>query len=295
MTNQIQITRFDREARRAKFKKNNQLKSGQILLITVMLLATAITVVMTISFSSRTETQITKLEEGSQKALSAAEAGIEAAIQKKTNIVLQRDLIPFQDGSITGEANIVEVGGMEFSTPLLQKDEQYFFYLTTYNQPTFSSDYWHGRLFVYVQSEAGPCPALELTFVASDNTMSRYVMDHCANIFLTGTKIITVVTSPSDSPGDTVDGAKFSYRSSHNAGGLDLTATNNKLLIIRVLNASTRVGFKGSSVPLYDWINLKSQGRLVTSEAKTQDGITKRIELFQSYPQIPADFFVTSF
>jgi len=292
MTNQIQITRFDREARRAKFKHN---QSGQILLITVMLLATAITVIMTISFSSRTETQITKLEEGSQKALSAAEAGLEAAIQKKTNIVLQRDLTTFQDGSITGQANIVEVGGKEFVTPLLQRDEQYFFYLTSYNQPAFGSDYWRNYLMIYTQSEAGTCPALELTLIASDNSISRSVMDYCANIMTTGgtNNVPTSATLPSDTPGDTVDQIKFAYRVTN---PIDLTATY-KLLIVRVLNASTRIGFKGSSTGggVYNWINLKSQGRLITSEAKTQDGITKRIELFQSYPQVPADFFVTSF
>lgn len=282
-------------AGQAKFKKNNNLKRGQILLITVMLLATAITVIMTISFSSRTETQITKLEEGSQKALSAAEAGLEAAIQKKTNIVLQRDLTTFQDGSITGQANIVEVGGKEFVTPLLQRDEQYLFYLTSYNQPTFGSDYWQNYLMIYTQSEAGACPALELTLIASDNSISRSVMDYCANIMTTGgiNNIPTTAALPSDTPGDTVDQIKFAYRATN---PINLTSTN-KLLIVRVLNASTRIGFKGSSRGdgIYDWVNLRSQGRLITSEAKTQDGITKRIELFQSYPQVPADFFVTSF
>jgi hypothetical protein len=36
-------------------------------------------------------------------------------------------------------------------------------------------------------------------------------------------------------------------------------------------------------------------GRVITSEAKTSTGVTKKIELFQSNPQIPSDFFVTAF
>ena len=61
--------------------KRNQ--RGQILLITVMLLAAAITVAMTIAFNSTTDTQVTKLEEDSQKALSAAEAALESAVRQR--------------------------------------------------------------------------------------------------------------------------------------------------------------------------------------------------------------------
>ena len=58
---------------RNRIPLGNKNEKGQVLLITIMLLAAAVTVVMTIAFNSTTETQITKLEEDSQKALSAAE------------------------------------------------------------------------------------------------------------------------------------------------------------------------------------------------------------------------------
>ena len=51
-------------------------KRGQILLITVMVLATIMTVVLSVSFQSVTETQTTKLEEDSQNALAASGAAI---------------------------------------------------------------------------------------------------------------------------------------------------------------------------------------------------------------------------
>ena len=60
------------------------MKRGQILLITVMLLATVMTIVLSVSFKSVTETQITKLEEESQKALAAAEAAIEVALKNNS-------------------------------------------------------------------------------------------------------------------------------------------------------------------------------------------------------------------
>ena len=56
-------------------------QKGQILLITVMLLATVMTIVLSVSFKSVTDTQVTKLEEESQKALAAAESAIEVALK----------------------------------------------------------------------------------------------------------------------------------------------------------------------------------------------------------------------
>ena len=85
---------------------------GQVLLITIMLLAAAVTVVMTIAFNSTTETQITKLEEDSQKAMAAAEAALEAAIQQKSGTVALSSLPAFTGSNITGQANVVETGGM---------------------------------------------------------------------------------------------------------------------------------------------------------------------------------------
>ncbi|MEO0070141.1 MAG: hypothetical protein ABIK18_05040, partial [candidate division WOR-3 bacterium] len=61
-------------------------QKGQILLITVMVLATVITVVLSLSFKSTIETQTTKLEEEAQRALAAAEAGIEAALKQQGTV-----------------------------------------------------------------------------------------------------------------------------------------------------------------------------------------------------------------
>ncbi|MBI1862574.1 hypothetical protein HYS00_00470, partial [Candidatus Microgenomates bacterium] len=63
-------------------------ESGQILLITLLVMATIVTVVFTVSFTSRTTTQTTKLEEENQKALAAAEASIQVALKKKTSNTL---------------------------------------------------------------------------------------------------------------------------------------------------------------------------------------------------------------
>lgn len=255
--------------------KDRQNQKGQVLLITIMLLAAAVTVVMTIAFNSTTETQITKLEQDSQKAMAAAEAALEAAIQQKSGTVALGSLPAFAGSNITGQASVVETGGNEFVTPLLQRDEQYTFYLSDF---TTLSNYWTGDLGIFLQSETVTnCPALELTFIDSANVVTKKIVDPCAPSVITGGNKVTT------SPGGSVKGITFVYRTA--VGTLPIA--NMKLMIVRVLSTATRLGFTGTS--------MKAQGRVITSEAKTQTSATKKIELFQSYPQIPSDFFVTAF
>ncbi|MFA5136783.1 MAG: hypothetical protein WC489_05310 [Patescibacteria group bacterium] len=262
-----------------QYDNNPEAQKGQVLLITVMLLAAAITVVMTVAFNSRTETQMTKLEEDSQKALSAAEAALEAAIQKKGRVGLE-DLQAFVGSGITGEADIVEREENEFVTPLLQKDEQYTFYLSRYSSTSNSySDPLDlsnllNPLTIYHKSEGGGgCPALELILIDFSNNVTNKIIDSCSPP-LNGAKLTT-------STGEyALKGYSFAYQST-------LNLSNMKVMIVRVLNAPTRVGFSASQ--------LRSQGKFAVSEVKTASGTTKEIELFQSHPQIPSDFFVTSF
>lgn len=260
--------------------KNQQ---GQILLITIMLLAAAVTVVMTIAFNSTTETQITKLEEDSQKALSAAESALEAALQQKGAVTIGSGVLQnFQNTGITGQADVVNQAGLEFVTPLLQRDEQYTLYLANYDPKTnlFSAS-WPpsppGNLSIYIKSETD-CPALELTFIDNTNNVQKNIIDPC-NV-ITGLNKITMTNLSVESVG----GTAFKWKTSPS-----ISISNKKVVIARVLNAPTKIGFSGNGV------SLPPQGNVVTSEAKTQTGATKKIELFQSYPQIPSDFFVTGF
>lgn len=273
-----------------QFRSEKRDEHGQVLLITVMLLAAVVTVVMTIAFNSTTETQITKMEEDSQKALSAAESALEAAIQSKagdgTKIALNT-LPAFAGSNITGEATIVEMSGNKFVTPILQRDEQYTFYLSNYSAETnaFGSA-WTGDMTLYLKSESpAACPALELTFIDIANNVRREVFDPCNTV-------ISMDPGGREKIGSTVAGIYTlkEYNFGYKSNGLTLSSiTGMKVVIARVLNASTRIGFETAT------LSFPSQGRVVSSEAKTASGVTKKIELFQSYPQIPSDFFVTSF
>ena len=139
-------------------------QKGQILLITIMLVATVLTVVLAVTFKSTSETQITKLEEQSQKALTAAEAGIELALQQELGSSVSIGSLPeFSGSGFSGDAKVESIRDSKFVSPLLLRDQQYTFYLADY--PGFANPL-NGYLAVYFQSEAD-CPALELTFLGS--------------------------------------------------------------------------------------------------------------------------------
>lgn len=253
-------------------KKN---RKGQVLLITVMLLATVITVVMTIAFNSTTETQVTKLEEDSQRALAAAEAGIDSVIKQSVGASVPiGSLGNFSTQGISGNAQVVAVSKPTFITPLLQKDEQYTFYLSDY--PTFANPFT-GDLNLYFNSEAAQCPSIEVLIVTSTYSQERYAFNTCAS---------TIINAPLASNVPTqIDTVTFQWKTP-----TPITITNGIVAFVKVYGGKTKLGFKdelGGSLP--------SQGKMIESEARTTSGVVKQVQLFQSFPQIPSNFFTTSF
>lgn len=264
-------------------------KRGQVLLITIMLLAAVLTVVLSVTYKTTTETQLTKLEEENQKALAAAEAGIEKVAQQGSGTVSINDLV---GSGFSGQATVDLTQGLDFTTPLLQKDQQYSFYLSTYDDATktLSGNYSGNISSIYFGSGSSPscsgtrtAPLLEFSFITYDASavpkygVVRELTDPCGSV--TGTDTIT-----SSSSSFNFDGNTYAYKTSSPI----VPPTHSQLLVIRVLYASTKIGIQGN-------INFSPQGKKIISEAKSQTGVSKKVQLFQSYPQIPAEFFITTF
>ena len=275
-------------------------QKGQILLIMVMLIATVITVVMTMVYKTTTETQITKLEQESQKALVAAEAAVEKAL--KANIPVDSPST-YND---LGLANLIgidleqstvslsQADSADFVTPLLQKDQSYSFYLADPSDDfTSFSNYWYGQLTFYLGSEtitncsARDVPALELTLIyGALNSIKRFVIEPCSSGLTIENADLT-----SFSPGSSFvfSGTTFRYKTTDNIVDINLaTYPQPKILFIKSFFGATKIGFHGTA-------SLRPQGNILESTAKAYSGVEKRIQLFQSYPQIPAEFFTTSF
>lgn len=255
---------------------DNKIKKqkGQVLLLIIMLVSTILSVIVASSFRSTTETQLTKLEEESQKAFAAAEAGIEVAL-KEGSIADINTLSGFEGYS--GSAIVEDLMPKTFTTPFLQKDEQYTLYLSTPadapDNPNFTQlgePYFNGDLTLCFNGST----AIEITMINADHSINRFIINPSSASFVLGSDTIIAKSGCPLS--------NFSY--SHTFSSI----SNTKLLIARVVNGATKLGFSAST-------SLPYQGRVVSSKATTPAGVKKEIVLFQSYPQIPLEFFVTSF
>jgi len=249
-------------------------KSGQILLITVMLLATVMTIVLSVSFKSATDTQITKLEEESQKALVAAESAIEVALKNNSTATLGSGSLTSITG-FEGSATIDLTTSTQFTTPSIPKDGSYTFYLGNYDVTTKTIGASTNQNITLCFQSGTPNPAIEVTLVKS-SSVKKYVVDPSSRI-----------TNASTGSSCTPDTTNYSY--STNIPGSDISA-DGQFLLVRVFYTSTKLFFSASS-------NFPIQGRTISSQAtsSTSTGVSKKVVLFQSYPQIPADFFSTSF
>ncbi len=269
-----------------KFSKTNHEK-GQALLMTMMLVATVLTVFLSISFKSTTETQITKLEEESQKALAAAEAGIEAALKSDSGVTiggdLSSDLSNYSGSAICSE----DYDKNYFVSPLIQKDEEYTFYLADY--PGLTNTY-SGTINLYYGTQSS-CNdiSLEVSLIYDAGgdgkyDVTRWIADS-SNMF--GTNNGEIYNSTLISP-EIFNGVSFKCNTS-SINIIPANYPNPKLLIVRAFGKATQIAFKGQS-------SLPPQGKICEANANaTNSTVTKKVTLFQSYPQLPADFFVTSF
>lgn len=250
-------------------------KSGQILLITVMLLATVMTIVLSVSFKSSTDTQVTKLEEESQKALAAAESAIEVALKENGSVTIGTGSLSTITG-FEGAATIESSTSKTFTTPIILKDGSYTFYLGNYNVATKIITPVTDVNNLTLCFETGTVkPAVEVTLVKTSG-VKKYVVDPSSRI-----------SNSSAGSACTPDTTNYSY--STNIPSPDIGA-DAQFLLVRVLYAPTKLFFSRNT-------DLPIQGRTVSSEAisSTSTGVSKKIVLFQSYPQIPGEFFSTSF
>lgn len=249
-----------------------QKHKGQILLITVMLLATIMTVLLSVTFQSTTETQVTKLEEESQKSLAAAEAAIEAALKSGTTATIGEGTLSSLTG-FTGSATVESTTSDTFTSPIVAKDGAYTFYLGEYNLINNTIGDSTDQDIIVCFNSSSTNPAIEITLLKTSE-VKKYVIDPDSRI----------ANTYSSSSGCSAD-SSFEY--SYTVPGSDIE-TDGKLMLVRVLYASSKLVFYRSS-------DLPLQGKTITSEATSTTGVSKKVVLFQSYPQIPVEFFTTSF
>lgn len=268
---------------------------GQSLIVLVLIIAIVLAIISATSYRLSTQTQSTKEQENSVRALAAADTGIEFGL-KQANISDQ-SIYKYSDLNINLpgvdlEKSRVLVSDIvsEFASPDIEKDSQFTFYIhdpTDASAPSFS-----GALSVFFNDRSSPMgsctstprttAAYELSFIygTGNNTkVRREVYEPCSGGFSNG-----LSTSNTNA---NIDGVRFRRVANLNLSSMGMQ--DLRILIVRPLFASGKVGISGPAG------QLPSQGKRIQAEAYTTTGASKIISILQSLPQIPAEFFVTSF
>lgn len=290
--------------RRFQFRYNR--RSGQVLLVLILLIALVITLLTSISYRLTTETQITKSQEENVRALAAADSGIEKGIEIINN--------PASPPVGTFQYNSPDVGlnnlpgidsqrsrliitdsiASEYVSPEVSQDDQYTFYVSDY--PALTTSYTGNLILYYGSDGAGSCnnsrttPAVEVSIIYGGNgdQIERLLYESCTSGASIGGSYSSNKIQP-NAASTIFGGINFSYNTIGRPINLS-SYPNAKMVIVRTLFAKSRVGFASGGAA-----QLPSQGKLIRSEAVSRSGVSKVVTLTQSFPQIPADFFVTTF
>jgi Tfp pilus assembly protein PilX len=260
--------------------ESRTLESGQAMLIVVLVLVVALTVGLSVVVRTTTNLRSSSESENSERAFSAAEAGIERTLTAGTSIP--------NTSLTTGtsyETTLTTLAGGEFNLgngSLILKDEPVDMWLSTY--PTYASP-WSGSLTVNWGSASDVCSpseannsqaALEVIVISGTSgspSTTTYVLDPCSSR-ASSNNFEYVSTA-----GDTIDGRIYAYKKT-------ITVSSGLLVRIIPLYSGSHVGVrKGAADP-----DFPVQGTVVTSVG-TADNTQRKIVSFRGHPQLPAELF----
>lgn len=292
----------------SKFSNLNSEK-GQALLIVVLIMIISLTIGLSVVSRSITNLRTSTDEASSQKAFSAAEAGIEQAL--KLNFTGESIVpSPISEGVNIKEIKVRSLSGAEISlnsgNKILQ-DDGADIWLVEHNS-NGDIDYSSGwrelkddqELTFYWGVNSANCPnepALELIIITKDHQASgniyseRKMFDPCDD-----RRALNQFTSVSSATTETVDGKTYAFKAAINIQA-DSGPKKNKAVLVRVvpLYADAVVGAK-VTLPCIgknskeDDCNFPSQGKIIESTGQA-GGTARKITYYQGYKKLPNEFF----
>lgn len=253
---------------------------GQALLIVVLVIVVALTVGLSISLRTTTNLRIANESESSERAFTAAEAGIERALVSNLSI----PNTTFENNTFY-QTDVSTLSGPSFNLNngfIVRKDQAVDVWLSNYSDYTSR---WSGNLDVNWGSAGDTCSPSEssntqaaLEVVVASGTLANpvsasYLLDPCSS--RSSNNNFDYISTA----GDTINGITYASK---------YTIPINSGLIMRIipLYAETLIGVqKGASDP-----NLPGQGTLYTSTG-TSENTTRKIVSFRGYPKLPTELF----
>lgn len=261
-----------------KITKHHQ-KAGQVLLIVILIATVLVTIGLSVLHNSTQEAQLARVEEDAQKAFAAAEAGLQAALERNSTDLSDLSFA----GVATLNAEFITDASTTFITPRIAKDSQYTFYLSTYDEDLkrVTGAAYDGTFSMSVSDPSGTfCTSVDTQFAAEltfadmtdgAETTQKRLIDPCS----------------------IVDGTEqeWTFDTDYTLSSESIAA---HIVFIRIIGETGSFG-GAKLIITRSGGNWPLQGKTVIATATTTTGIEKKLKIFQSYPQISADLMVTSF
>lgn len=265
-------------------KMNSQ--NGQVLLVVILASVIALTVGLAAISRSITNTRISTEESNSQKALSAAEAGVEEQLKAATDDTIGiLDLDPVDlDNNSSFDSAAVAVDGQSFELnggDIVDQDEGADIWLSTH--PDFSDPKTTTDLTIYWSAGSADCnddPAIEVAVIQGsdrDNpSMVRYAFDGCSS---------RATNNGFDSNvSDAVSGDPFEPPKYHKKNTVQIPIADGYIARVIPLyeDANIAVVSDPASLPLQGY-NIESVGK--------SGNTVRKVKVFQGFSKLPVEFF----
>jgi hypothetical protein len=238
----------------------------------------ALTVGLSVISRSITTIRTSREEASSQKALAAAEAGIEQVLKTGVGIPIgtsftgePKTTYGATPNAVSGTSILANGGNV------VPKDEGADIWLVPHdanNDPILSSP-WSGNLTIYWGDTSGSCNNATLEIVVvydpSPHKFKRYAFDPCSS------RVGNNNFSSALSGVNVISGKTFSY--------LTPAISVSSGFIVRVVPL-----YRNASIGVVGSIALPSQGFIIDSTGVSQ-GTTRKINVFKGFPQLPIQYF----
>jgi len=264
-------------------------EKGQILLIVVITMIVALTIGLSVASRTVTELKLSKQNEESQRAFSAAEAGIDRVLQQGGEITLSEALGNNANFSVTAQAFD---GSQIFLNNGEEVDQDIGADVWLSDYPNYANQipsasltiYWGEEDQINCSSTDPVRPALEISLLqgadVANPSFIKYLYDTCSGR-TSGSLDASLYGSYSLSG---IPGQIFLNRVS-----VPISITSGIIMKVIPLYNSTKIAIVAADSG-GNPVALPSQGSIIESTGSSGDTVRKII-YFQSYPQLPLEVF----
>lgn len=270
-----------------------QKQAGQVLLIVVLVIIIASTIGLSIATRSITSLRTSTEEAESQKALAAAEAGIERAIQGSIPMAIGDADLGNKSSYVTEFSPVDSANFLINGGNVIPKDEGADVWLVEHNSdgsldystvksPQFFNLYWGSSSEACVPSSTAPA-AIQVIVVARDPSTEeiksyRYAYDLCAG---RGNNF----SLPSGGSFD-ISGKTFTIKTPEGPSDSDIGRNVENIVFIRVIPIykDAVVGVSTCDSDGNFCTPLPTQGYVITSIG-TSGAANRKLTVFKGYPQ----------